>query len=87
MFATRLGYVSVILVQQALIVGMLWYVMHLLDKAKRERRRHDSTLLFTKVAASCDLASLAARLSKFGDVQLGPAGASPRMQIRQQEQA
>ena len=62
MFPHNFGYVTVIVAQQICVVGLIWYVVHLLDGARRERRRHYSTMLLTNASASCDLAALAARL-------------------------
>jgi hypothetical protein len=36
------GYIAVIVSQQLSIVGLVWYVMHLLDCARHERPRYNS---------------------------------------------
>jgi hypothetical protein len=83
MFAHTFGYTTVIIAQQAFILGLVWYVIHLIDRARRERRRYCSTMLFSKAAASCDLAALAARLSRFDGPQLDPVIKPAKVQIRQ----
>jgi hypothetical protein len=85
MFAHTFGYTAVIVLQQVFIIGLVWYVIHLLDRARHERRRYNSTMLYTNVAASCDLATLAARLSKIDGPQLGPAIKPAKVRIRQEE--
>ena len=85
MFAHAFGYLTVIVAQQVLMVGLAWYVMHLLDNARRERRRHYSKLLFSNIAASCDLAALSARLSKIGGPQLDAAIHPAKVRVRQEE--
>jgi hypothetical protein len=86
MFAHTFGYTTVIVIQQVLIVGLVWFVMHLIDSARRERRRYNSTMLFSNVAASCDLAALAARLSKFDNPQLDPVIQSAKVRFRHEGQ-
>jgi uncharacterized membrane protein len=85
MFAHTFGYTAVIIAQQVFILVLVWYVMHLLDNARRERRRYNSTMLYTNVAASCDLAALAARLSKFDGPQLDPVIKTAKVRIRHEE--
>jgi hypothetical protein len=85
MIPHNFGYVTVIVSQQLFIVGLVWYVMHLLDQARRQRHRHYSTMTLTNASASCDLAVLAARLSKLGDVQTDPIPLPAKVRIRQEE--
>jgi hypothetical protein len=89
MIPNRFGYIAIIVSQQMFIVGLVWYVMHLLDQARHERRRHYSTMLLPNASASCDLASLAARLSKFGDEPTNPithpTGQPAKVRIRHEE--
>ena len=85
MFANPFGYITIIAVQQVLMVGLAWYIMHLLDSAWRERRRQCSKLLFSNIAASCDLAALSARLSKIGGPHLDAAIRPAKVRIRQEE--
>jgi hypothetical protein len=85
MIPNPFGYVAVIVSQQMCIVGLVWYIMHLLDSARRERRRYNNTMLLSNASASCDLASLAARLSKFGDGQPDLFAHPAKERIRQEE--
>jgi hypothetical protein len=87
MFPHNFGYVTVIVSQFFFIVGLVWYAMHLLDGAQRERRRHYSTMMLTNASASCDLAALASRLSKLGEEQMDPVRRPARVRIRQEERA
>ncbi len=82
------SYVAVIVSEFVLVVGLVWYVMHLLDTARRERRRrHHSPIALSSASASCDLAALASRLAQFGADEVDPGRRPARGQVQQQEQA
>jgi hypothetical protein len=85
MIPNPFGYIAIIVSQQMFIVGLVWYVMHLLDCARHERRRHYSTMMLSNASASCDLASLAARLSKFSDERPDPIALPTELRTRQKE--
>jgi hypothetical protein len=87
MIPNPFGYIAVIVSQQVFIVGLVWYVMHLLDRAQHARRRYNNTMLLSNASASCDLASLAARLSKFGDGQPDLVSHPDKVRIEQEESA
>jgi uncharacterized membrane protein len=70
MIAHPFGYLAVILLQQVLILGLVWSVVHLAERSRRERRRYCSAKLLSNAAATNDLAALAVQLSK-------PSEASP----------
>jgi hypothetical protein len=81
------GYIAVILCQQLIIVGLAWYVIRLLDRARRERRRQASTLASSDASASCDLAALAAKLSPVSAERLDSSLRPANAQVRQTEGA
>lgn len=85
MIPHNFGYITVIVSQQFFIVGLVWYVMHLLDGARRESSRHYSTMTLTTGSASSDLAALAAQPSKFGDAQPAAIPHPAKVQIQQEE--
>ena len=78
MIPNSVGYVFLILSQFLFIVGLVWYVMHLLDRERRDRYRFNSIKLLSNVSASCDLAALAERVSRFSAEQLEPAARPTR---------
>lgn len=85
MIPHNFGYITVIVAQQFFIVGLVWYVMRLLDNARRERHRHYSTMTLTNASASCDLASLAARLSRISDEQTDRIPRPLKVRLRLEE--
>ena len=82
MIPQNVGYVIVILSQFLLIGGLVWYVMHILDRERRDRFRYNSIKLLTHVSATCDLAALATRVSSFGGEQMNPTSRPVRVRIR-----
>jgi hypothetical protein len=87
MIPTPFGYIAIIVCQQIFIVGLAWYVIHLLDRARRERRHHGSTLVCSNASASYDLAALAARLSTVSAKRPNPSFRPANAQMRQAEGA
>jgi hypothetical protein len=85
MIAHTFGYVTVILLQQVVILGLIWSVVHLLDRSRRERRRYSSALLFSDVSASNDLAALAVQLAKTADGNTQPVPLRTRVRITREE--
>lgn len=76
------GYIIAIVAQQLLVVGLVWYVMQLLDRERRDRHRYNSLKLLTNVSASCDLAALATRVSQLDTGQPDRVRFSPSARIQ-----
>ncbi len=66
------GYIAVILIQQLLMVGMLWAIVHLVDRLRLERRRQSAVMPFSNASASSDLAALAVQLARTGHRNADP---------------
>jgi len=81
------GHIAIILIQQVLIAGLVWLVMHLLSRSRRERRRYYSSMLLSNAAATNDLAALAAQLSKPCDGIADPVSQRTRVRLAQGERA
>ena len=85
MIANPFGYVTVILVQQVFIIGLVWSVVRLWERSRRERRRYYSAMLLSNAAATNDLAALAVRLSRTSDSSVAPVSMRSRGRIAQEE--
>lgn len=79
------GYIIVILVQEAFVVGLIWAAMYLLNRSRRERRRYFSAMLLSNAAATNDLAALAGRLSDAYDGIADPVPRGGRAGVAQEE--
>lgn len=79
------GYVAVILLQQALILGLVWAVVHFADDSRRERRRFCSAKLISKASATNDLAALAVQLSKVPETSTAPIARRARVRFAQEQ--
>ena len=86
MIPHNFGYIIAILAQQFLIVGLVWYVMHMLDRERRDRHRYNSIKLLTNVSATCDLAALATRVSQLDCEKLEPIRRPARARMQWEEQ-
>ena len=80
------GYIGVILVQQLLIVGMIWVITHLVERLREERRRLSSSGAFSNLASNTDLAALAVQLSRTGNSDADPVFTRSKTQQLQEEQ-
>jgi len=85
MIAHPLGYVAVILLQQVLILGLVWLAVHLSDRSRRERRRYRSAKLLSNASATSDLAALAVQLSKIPEAAPPPVPRRSRVRVAQQQ--
>lgn len=79
------GYVAVILIQQLVMVGLLWAITHLVDRLRLERRRHAAVMPFSNAAASTDLAALAVQLARTRDRKADPVPRQTRVPEMQEE--
>lgn len=79
------GYITVILIQQLLMVGMLWAIAHLVERLRHERRHHSSVRPFSNDSTSDDLAALAVQLSKTGDREAEPVPRQTEVRDMQEE--
>jgi hypothetical protein len=78
------GYITVIVAQQLCILGLVWYLMHLIDHARCERRLC-STMPLPDAAPNCDLAALDALQSGVAVKQPGPVSHPANVHIEQEE--
>ncbi len=85
MSAHPFGYIAVILIQQLLMVGMLWAIVHLVDRSRLERRHQSSGTPISNASASSDLAALAVRLSRTNARQTDPAPRPSKVREMQEE--
>ena len=81
------GYVAVILVQQLVMVGMLWAIVHLVDRLHLERRRQTAVMPFSNASASADFAALAVQLARTGDRNADPVPRRARVREMHEERA
>ena len=72
MIPHNFGYMTVIVSQLFFIVGLVWYVMQILDRERRDRYHNNSIKLLSHASATCDLAALTTRMAQLADQQPVP---------------